>query len=227
MSVQRAGTGRSAEFADSGVDLVETMMYKSFFTANNLMPSTTFKEELNTFPTPDFQNLNGGTFAISMSRAKMVVSGNPANFGWDLGAAKSTILQIGVGMRPRGFGMGFFLSSTLPNAGEIPNNSYVWVWEVNVARAAIYKITAGPTYTLLGSESGVDASLVANSGMAAYYDDATNRLIFLARGGSEQWFPVVDITDTSFTTFRYCGYRWGAGSALNFFTTTPMGIYHS
>lgn len=202
------------------------LLLKSFFSAQSLLPANTIREDLHTYAAPDFTNYNGGTAVRSMSRMRFAAANNAvANWGWDMGALKSTVL-FAVGMaRVRNSDLGLFMCDSLPNAAEPPNNSYLL--DCTASGFQIYK-RSGAAWTSLGAESSVgvqDTAYACSSALALYYDDASNRLVGFVRMGSENWFPLIDITDSSFTTMRYVGFRVGSVGSPVYWTGAPIGIY--
>ncbi len=201
---------------------------KTFFSTNSFLPANTLFEALYTFPAIDFKNMNGQPDPVrSMSRARWT-GANPQNFGWDVGALKTRMLVIFGLFRVRTSGSNIFMSDTLPSASEIPNKSWMAGPEPFSGVTILYKRVSS-AFTSLATEAGAisgDAYGAANTGLAFYYDDATDRLIVFLRYGAEQWFPVIDTTNTSLTTVRYCGIRCAAGSALIYWAGCPMGVYY-
>lgn len=201
----------------------EAFLLLPFFEDQGLLPPQTFLEELYNFPSPDFQNLAGGTLFPSMSTLKFVGAGaGTSNLGWDLLASKSKILMILSAQRFRANDIGIFFTDTLPAAGEIPDGSYLITTAIGLY--VIFK-KAGGVFTQLASLNTIDnGSPTLDSGLAFYYDSATNRLIvFIRTSSSECWFPVLDITDASFATMRYAGLRFFG--AQTWFNNTPFAIY--
>lgn len=251
---QRLGTGISGEYAEKNdqapsvgndivnktyadsllagtITLAEDLLLKSFFAHNGFLLNgtfTTFKEEVYDYPTPDYQNLGGGSLTKSMSQELYVSPGTTqANWGWNLGAAKGKILAIITG-RPQINGFGIGLSSSLPSAAELPVGSYYATF--NHSEFSLYKIVAGPSTVLLSTITTLlNGSSYASPtfSLAFYYDDATDRLIVFARVGPEMWFPVLDITDSSFTTFQYVSVRLQNFGVVTQRILIPLGIYHS
>ena len=207
------------------VTMADMLLDKPFFSANSLLPSSTFKEELYTWPAADFSNLNGGSSTLSMSRTRLVTA-NPQNFGWDIGSLKSTILCIIGGVRTRTSSIGVGFSDTLPSASELPDGSYLFNFEGSGPATTIYKRSGG-AYTSLATDTGITAANTISqptTGLAFYYDDSSNRLLGFLRYGVEQWIKVIDITDTSFTTMRYVSIR-SFGVATVMWAICPMAIY--
>lgn len=217
-----------------GGDMTDSMLLKSFFTAQGLLPASTFLEELYTYPDPPIKNLAGGTLARSMSRAKFSPAGvGPVNWGWDLGSSKGEILIVS-GMNrlsPAPVGnVSLFVTDTLPAAAELSNGSYIAFASAG-GEYAIYKRAAG-TYALVAS-SAPEAIIIPPVGadtesfaFALYYKASTNRLIIFVRHGSECWIPAVDTTDATFGTMRYVGVRpnWASGTPPQW-SGTPLAIY--
>lgn len=204
----------------------ERLLLKQFFSNNSVLPGTTHKEELYTWPAADFSFLNGGTNSVSMGRSRFAVSGNPGLFGWDLGGLKTKILAI-AHFRSATFNSGFFFSNTAVVAAAEPDGSYLFVTEANQNRFGVYK-KAGGVYTVIASDTGLtQAGTISQSdlGIAAYYNDTTDRIVVFVRFGSEMWFPCIDFTDTTFTTMRYVGIRHSATSGVAW-AMCPMAIYY-
>jgi hypothetical protein len=208
-------------------DIADVLLLKSFFSGQSLLPSTTIREDLFTWPSTNFQNLNGGTYSASMSRVRFSGSSAPANWGWDMGAEYSKVLFI-VGMaRPRLTNDWLFITDTLPASNEIPNGSYIFIPEVNSSRYSVAKRNSGST-TIIAQETAVYPLGNAYSpsiALAMYYDASTDRLVGFIRSGSEMWFPIIDTTDSTFSQFRYVGIRPEQGSGTVVFFGCPMGIY--
>jgi hypothetical protein len=216
---------------DSSVDdPIENSTLRGFFRKQGFLPAEVVKEELYNYPAPDFSNLNGGTLDRSMSRIKFTPGGvgAAANWGWDSGGEKSKLLAIMSLSRVKNAGIGIFFADSLPAASEIPDGSYLFNVQANTPDFEIFK-KAGGGFTSLGSQTSViptDSFGAPSFGLAFYYDDATNRLIAFLRMGSEAWWPIIDITDASFTTMRYIGIRNGAASATQIvWSGVPLEIY--
>ena len=66
----------------------------------------------------------------------------------------------------------------------------------------------------------------ATVGMAMYYDAATDLLKCFIRYGSEAWIPVFELTDSSFSNFRYYGiFISGNGAGNVAWATCPLALY--
>jgi hypothetical protein len=202
-----------------GIDTAESLLLKSFFTHNSLLPATVTHEETNDFPVADFSNIGGGAFVRSMSRGRLAPAGaGPLNIGWDMGAAKNTVLLTTMMRVGTVSGNGLFICSTLPSTGEIPDGSFLLFVDGNGAQYQLYKRASG-TFTALATEAGIGPPIGpqgASIEVGMYYDNSTHRLIAFVRQGPEQWFPIMDITDSSFTTMRYAGVRfnWNSGTPI-------------
>jgi hypothetical protein len=189
------------------------------------MPATTFHEDLYLYPARDFSNLNGGSLTVNRSRAKYA-SAAIANWGWDIGSAKTKILFITYMNVANGASdLSIFVADTTPTASEVANGTYML--NISGTTTAIFKRASG-SFTSLGSDthSGIQANSSSSMevGVALYYDDSTGTLIaFLRKSG--QWMPIVDITDSSFTTMRYVGYRVGGGTPIHWVNT--VAIYYT
>lgn len=199
-----------------------------FFDHNGLLPDNEFLKEALDFPAPDFENRHGGTLTRSMSLMKLAGAANPANVGWNLLAAKSTILALIGNIRPNGqYNVGFGLSPSLPIASELPDNSYLWLHEPYSGHVRIYKQTPTLSYTIIGDSdiTGLPNAITAQgTGLGMYYDDATNRLILFVREAG-RWWPALDITDATFTTFQYLSIVFSAVSGQKQAVVAPFGIW--
>ena len=197
----------------------------AFFSHNSLMPSRQVRKDPYDFPATDFSNIGGGTITRSMSVMKYVAPAANTNFGWDMGASFSKVLMIlgNVRVHATNGGIGFF--PTLPSAVD-PTDGYLFVSEPSVLK--VYKRSGG-VYTSLTSTALVgitDTTPGSVISLAAYVNGSTNRLVLMVRFGAERWFPVLDFTDASFSSFRYAGVFVAApgGGTTNFFGC-PMGIW--
>jgi hypothetical protein len=211
--------------AAGGSSIADAMLLKSFFTAYGIMPANTFHEDLFAYPAPDFSNLNGGSLVQSASLQTFNGVGSPANWGYDLLASKSKILAIcGMSRQIGPTGTGIFLSNTLAGTPTTPDGYLMW-FDAIVPIFQLYKIVAG-VLSSLASYSVVappNTSTSPSVAIAFYYDDATDKLIAFARFGSECWFPIINITDATFTVFRYVGIRTFGGTPTIY--GTPFAIY--
>lgn len=228
--IQRLKTGRSSQFADSaGSNMADSMLLKSFFAEQGLLPADIDFESLFTFPATDFENSTGGSVVTSMSRVLLTTPNNNAlNLGWDMGAAKSKVLAI-VGMvRPKTGGMGIFISPNLP-ATNGTRSAYQLQLDCANGRILLNRYDAGGAETTLitqaniGPVNGVTGPSIA---LALYYDDATDRLVGFMRIGSECWFPVIDTTDATFTTMRYVAISCGSAGTPSMWAGCPVAIYN-
>lgn len=206
-----------------GITMAQALLAKSFFSAQGLLPSETFLEELFTFPAPDFQNLAGGALTRSMSTGKFVGAAVTAsNFGWDIGSEKSKILMMFHAQRIRSNNIDIFFADTLPAAGEVPDGSYLF--DTAVGQYALYKRSGGAFALVSSVLAAIDnGTPTLDSGLALYYDAVTHRLVAFIRTSPEVWFPILDVTDASFTTMRYAGIRFVG--AQTWFNNTPLAIY--
>jgi len=201
---------------------------KKFFKKQGLLPAVPFKEELYDYPAPDFQNLGGGTLTRNRALGEYTI-GHPGNFGWDLGGLKSKVLFI-VSQRVRQTGAGVFISNTLPSTHDLPDGSYYAFMGQGGASATIAKRATG-AYTTLATNGDIRQDFGQGQStwsLAFYYDDATDALIFFMKTGAEQWFKVLEITDTTFTTMRYFGIladNGGGGVGENFWSVCPFAAY--
>lgn len=210
----------------------EMILGKNFFSDQGFLPATTHFEDLYTSRAPDTLNLNGGTYTRSMSRARFAVSATPANVVWDIGAAKTKLLFIVGGLRPRvGTGtVALFFSNTAVSGAELPDGGYQFFLQP-AASNQIFKHAAG-TYTGLGSSEALflpsNAAAGTTCGAAFYYDDSTGRLIGFVKVGPEQWFPICDVTgESTFTTMRYVGLRMSGAGGEGHWVINPMAIYYT
>lgn len=207
---------------DSIVDEpAEQQLALGFFRKHGLLPDDVLLEELYNFPAPDFQNLAGGALTISMTTGKFVGAAvGASNFGWDLLAEKSRVLMMLHLQRFRSNDVAIFFTDTLPAAAEIPDGSYLIDTQ---GGAYVLLKRSGGTFTPLVTVTAIDnGSPTLDSGLALFYDDATNRLVVFVRTSPECWFPIIDTTDASFTTMRYVGLRF-VGSVTQF-NNCPISI---
>lgn len=205
--------------------LADVLLVKPFFSAQSLLPANIIREDLTSWPATSFQNLNGGSYAANQARTKLTVSGATSNFGWDMGAEYTSVLFI-VGLnRPSNYNTSIFLTDTVPGS-DIADGSYLFVSSIASGNFSLAKRSGGVISTL-ASEGAVGPGNSTNGpnwGLAIYYNATTDRLIGFVRVGSETWWPVLDITDSSFSQFRYVGVR-GDGAGGPRWLGCPMGIY--
>lgn len=206
----------------------DTLLQKSFFSAQGLLPTGIIREDLFTFPAPDWSNLASGTLVRSMSRGRFTASGNPANLGWNLGGTKSKVLFILGGMRAiSGFSIGIAVGTAAnPASANLPQG-YAGAFDFNSSRVDIFKGDGAGTNTFLppaeSTINPINTSQAGNLAMAIYVDGGSGRIVLFVKFGGEQWFPVVDITDGTYASFQTVAIQmFPAG--VNWFIC-PMGIY--
>ena len=224
----KGSTGATGDDGPAGADGDSDPLGLDFFAHNDLLPSTTYKEELLDWPAPDYQNLASGTLSRVMSRARFLQSGNPGNFGYDTGALRDEILAIAF-FRGVAFNIGWSFSNVAVAAAQEPDGSYLFVTEPSISRMTVYKKAAG-AFTVIASESTLfqtSGATIPTIGIAAYYKDTGNLLKLFVKFGHEQWFPVIELTDASFTTMRYVTVRISGNAGNVAWICCPMGIYHS
>lgn len=201
---------------------------KKFFKAQGLLPSTPIREDVYTYPAPDFQNMGGGYPNITRLRGQADFEiGAPGNFGWDMGALKTKVLMV-VSQRVRQSDAGIFISDSLPSAANLPNGSYLFnPGQVSSNAAAIYKRSGG-SFTSLGSNADFKQDFQASQSVwtvALSYNATTHKLILFLRTGPEQWLDLVEITDATFSTMRYAGIYAVNGGIDVFHSICPLGIW--
>jgi len=208
------------------LDSSESLLLKSFFSGQGFLPSTVIKETLFSWPTADFSNPNGATLALAMSRVKYTPGTNPANFGWSLGGTYSKALVIVGGMRPRQWNQGIFLSNSLPVAPDLPDG-YLFNNEPVTPAMRIYKVNGGGSYTSIASDATIysdDQYSIPSCALAAYVDGSAHRLMMWSRMGPETWMLIHDITDSTFTSFKYAGIYFGTFGSSQW-SVCPLAIY--
>src|SRR5579862_881652 len=215
------------KWASGTTDMAESLLLKSFFSAQSLLPSNVIKESLYSWPPIDFSNLEFGTFAQVGSRVKFTPSGPTANFGWSLGGTYSKVLMILGGVRPRNYSASIFICNTLPVVGDL-SDGYSFTNEPSNSAMKIYKANGGGSYTQLASEIYVFTSVgydVHSCALAAYVDGTANRLVMCSRMGPEVWMTLHDITDTTLTTFKYAGISISNEYGDVHWMVSPLAIY--
>jgi len=188
-------------------DLVDILWGKKFFRDEGFLPSTKMFEYVGT-PTAFAGTAGSATWTRDPGAYRASASG----IGWyDLGAAKSKILFIAGNMA--WIGAAIILTSSAPT-GVDPDGYSVWK---DSNGPGIWKKSG--SYSRLDSSTGLP--LITSTGMAFYYDDATNTLkLFIRMNG--QWFLAQSATDSTFTTFRYVSLQ-SQGASGRF--ATPFACY--
>ncbi len=188
-----------------------------FLSAESLIPATTHKEELYTFPTFD-GTPSSGTMTLRRSVASYVAGANGLTAWWDLGGLKSKVLILIGSIAGSTAGTGVFIADAAPTGVEIVANGYLF--GCDSLTTGVYTMYKRGTFTSLGAGIGQGSG----SGVGLYYDDTANKLIGLLRSSNGQWYPAVEVTESSFTTMRYVGIRSFSGS---YQAVCPVGIYYA
>ncbi len=212
-----------------GCNKANAYLQKHFFAANGMLPANIIREDLLTWPTADFSNANGGTFATSMSRLRYTPSSSPATYGWDMGAQKGKALFIMGMTRPMSSAQGIYLSTTTPTTG--PSDGYMFLLSPADAKAEIYRGPVGSfgLFDRVSETKAIASNSYANSSfdLALYVDCSIARITAFLRVGSEVWWPVIDFTDPDpwrVTTVRYAGVYFAA-TTNHMWAGCPLGIY--
>lgn len=228
--LKRSGSSVIGVSATGVFDEADLRLGKTFFSTNSLLPATTYQEQLYTMPAPDFSNLNSGTLTRTMGQIEYLTSGtNVHNFGWDTGAARTKLLFIMSSVKTRNNGLQMFFCDSAPGVGEPPNTLYMFNLDINGSQLQIQK-RAGGAYTTLVTYNKFlinDAYASAGVDMAFYYDDSANSLRGFLRYGLAMWFQVITVTDSSFTTMRYAGFRIASTGGLTSWMGCPMALYYT
>lgn len=205
---------------------------KRFFIRQGLMPGQSsprlgfIREDIDNFPAPDFTNFNGGSLARSMSLGKFTPSGNPANFGWGLGASYSKVLMIlGMTRMLSAFYVGISIGTAAAHATTGRQRGYHAGWEPNSVSSRLYKsdgvggdnpLASDPTFLPPGATS-------PPASIALYVDGSIGRVIMFTRWGAEQWWPILDVTDGTYSAFQSVSIQMYLGGVQYF--SVPLGVY--
>lgn len=224
-SAQSTGTKWSSTVVN--YDMANVLINKYFFAEHGLLPANTIKEDLYSWPSTNFQNLNSGTYSSAQARVKFAGSSTPANFGWDLGTGYRKILMVVAMARPQTTNDWLFVSETLPASSEIPDGSYGFAAEPNVPRFGFYKQVAG-SGELVSSESVIapqGAYTSTNVSLALYVDSTSYRLMGFVRMAGGMWTTVVDTIGGAYEQFRYAGIRTQQSGGVVSWFGCPLAIY--
>lgn len=213
----------------SGMGGADILLGLDFFEEHGLMPANTIREDLYTMPAGDFENFSVVTKSFLMSRLR-TGGENPWNFGWDMGGEKTKVLFVLAGLKSTGTHFQLFMTDTLPtDATTLPNGTYMYLANGVDQAMHFYKhdsdvdtqLDVDGFYSIINN---VAAYSGPTYGMAFYFDAAANRLVGLVKheGG---WIPILDITDASFSQFRYVGFRYFPFSGQRCWINVPLGIY--
>lgn len=205
---------------------------KEFFSSYGLLPANIIKEAPYVFPTPDFQNLNGGTLGILKSRAKFKGDGinRESNFGWNLGASYTRCLII-VGMnRPSQYSVNLSIYKTTPAVPAfLSTDGYFFSWNLFSGNASLYKVISGVP-TQLAIESPVTVAPASSPttfqdwGWALYYDKLAGELKAFVRSGFDTWWPIYEIAESSIATLLASGISFDNAGTTSWHGC-PIGIY--
>jgi hypothetical protein len=172
-----------------------------WFEAEGFLPANTVFDT-ETWPAADFSNLNGGTLSRSRNRAKFAASSSPANFGWDLGAARNEALLILPRTHPAATNFWLFFSATLPSGSEIPA-ALTGVNELNSLRCGVGRFSGSGHDSYDVSEDPYDD---AGMGLALHWANGGDLSVFTRSEGV--WSLSVSKSGiTASTTVRYAGIR--------------------
>jgi len=211
----------------AGIDMADAMILKPFFTDKSLLPSTVIREDLYTWPTAGFSNLNSGTVSVASARVRFTPSGNPANIGWDAGASYAKTLLVVGGLRPQSFALGIFVSRTVggPVTNE-PKDGFMVLIDSGTG-LQIFRSVSGGAQAVQATEAKLTAPLTTsgpNISMAIAYDGTTVKVFI--RYGSECWIEAHSIADASFADFRYYGIFFSGNGASNvMWAGCPLAFY--
>lgn len=205
---------------------------KAWFSAQGLLPATTFLESLNDFPDPPVAFYTGGG-SRTLNRSRMTVAtGLISLLGWDLGSAKNEVLFVIGDTRPQGTGgsnANFSFCPTVPVAVAVPALSNSYIMETNSNRYSIVDAGGGFTLSPTGCVPPPCASGFPvngdSTGIACYYKASTGAIKFFRRCSGGQWESMIELTESTLTGVRAVVLQCGGP-----FTTgwvCPIGIYTS
>ncbi len=209
------GVSSSAVLADD--DLLGIKWDRSWFTSESLLPATKKFEAFGAWPAWDGVP-SSGTMTVRRSLASYVAGANGLTAWWDLGGLKSKVLILIGSIASSTAGTGVFIADAAPTGVEIVANGYLFGCDSTTT--GVYTMYKRGTFTSLGAGIGHGGG----SGVGIYYDDTANKLIGLLRASNGQWYPSVEVTESSFTTMRYVGIRSFGGS---YQAACPVVVYYT
>jgi len=162
----------------------------------------------NTYPA--FDSSNGGALTITDSVATAGAGTTVSWAGWNFSSASDRVLITGY-MAPGlsgyiGLGVG---SGTLP-VGAL-QNSYTGFYDTSAGGSSIGRHLGG-VFSQLATNNTCYQDNAATStvwGMGLYMNGAANTQAFYVKGGSGQWFNILNTSDTNFSSFQCAFVRHG------------------
>lgn len=204
----------------------------AWFSAQGLLPPTTFLEQLNDFPDPPVAFYTGGG-SRTLNRSRMqVATGLISLLGWDLGSAKGEVLFVIGDTRPQGIGGdndNFCFSSSVPVSTATPANSNLFIMETNSNRYSL--VDAGGGFTVAPTGCVPPPCLAgwptvgSQTGLACYYKASTGAIKFFRRCGQGQWEVMIEVTNLTLASVRAVSLQCGGGYTTGW--VVPIGIYTS
>lgn len=222
--VADSSQSNGVRWSTTAASLADPLMLKSFFSTHGLLPSNVIREDLFTFPAPDYQSLNGGTLTRTLGHAKIAATAaGVAKLLWDLGADYTKVLIILGGCRARQWSAGVTVEKQTSGADGWAFNADFWNGKFSLG-----KTVAGTGTVVAGDTTlhAVDTYAAPTFSLALYIDTNAPAQKAFVRWGSEMW-----ITDCESTTSgamdqaRYAGVWLSPNVAASYWYSCPLGIY--
>lgn len=197
---------------------------ETWLQGQNLLPSIVFKNELNNFPAADLSYLD--LCAVTRLRSRMQFAGS-ADFAtaaqsWDYGSLKNNAL-IAIGeITGASYNNGVYIMKELHTDNRC-KTGYLFRYEENANQWQVFRHDDFNSATSLGTLLLYRGSQDTTMGMAMHVNGTTGLITCLVKFGSEQWWPIFEVTDSTYTTFRYAGVVT-VSNAKKTFASLPLVI---
>lgn len=209
----------------SAQDRYDALWQKDYFVDNSLLPATNFKNSNATWPAFDFSNVGTNhslstDLALERDSTSSAAVGTTANGGWDTGGTRSKLLAVLGGMGFGGVGpagqLWLWVAQSQPTTTSSSPNSpvhsgYLWIFDSQNHRFIMYRTDSSGGYTALGnygSSTLIRPPEQADSfpiSAALLFDSVATKVMGFARFNGSQWMRILNITDSTYSTMRYCG----------------------
>jgi len=199
----------------------DSLWNRKFWEDNALLPTTNAISAATSIPAFDYTAISAGhvmtTDLATVHDVLTTAAGSTVGReGWDLGAGKGVVLFVVGGMGGAGSTVvvtALHLCQTTPTTGSGPPNCYKFQFIApGSGNGFSLDVTSGVgTGTVLatyGSASLIKAPMLADApplSAAIRFDGGAHTLTGWIRSRNSQWFKILSVSDSTYSTMRYVG----------------------
>lgn len=197
---------------------------ETWLSNQGLLPSVPFRNDLNDFPAADLSETE--SCVVTRLRSRMQFAGS-ADFAtavqsWDYGSLKNKALILVGAITSASYNGGVYIMKELHTDNRL-KKGYQFRYEENTNQWQLFRHDTESSATSLGTVPLYRGFQDTTMGMAMHVNGTTGLITCLVKFGGEQWWPIFEVTESTYTTFRYAGVTT-VSNAKKTFASLPLVI---